>query len=96
MIHEKENQIQLMNQTLSPSQAFEQMAAMVDGLIKQINLQNLRAFEQPNQLKSNADTEAYIDHLKQQKQELHERFMLAEQLGCHIEATVSFNIKLTR
>ena len=51
MIHEKENQIQLMNQTLSPSQAFEQMAAMVDGLIKQINLQNLRAFEQPNQLK---------------------------------------------
>ena len=96
MIKESNERIELIQGELPSSAAKASINGLIEGMSQQLALEKLRGFEQPNGNHQIELIKAQIEQLKLQRESLNERLQLAEQLGCNVQMSISFELNLSK
>lgn len=96
MIKESNERIELIQGELPSSAAKASINGLIEGMSQQLALEKLRSFEGAESNNQIELLKAQIELLKMQRAALNERLQLAEQLGCNIQMSISFQLNLSK
>lgn len=96
MIKESNERIELIQGELPSSAAKASINGLIEGMSQQLALEKLRSFEGAESNNQIELLKAQIELLKMQRAALNERLQLAEQLGCNVQMSISFQLNLSK
>ena len=96
MIKESNERVELIQGELPSSAAKASINGLIEGLSQQLALEKLRSFEVAEHNDHIDLLKRQIELLKIQRATLNERLQLAEQLGCNVQMSISFQLNLSK